>query len=58
MNSYKELPILFVENYDIISIEYLNKKYDEFQNKTFDLEKLNLKYWKNKIRDDFVNIKI
>ena len=49
MSFFKELPILFVDNYDIITEDFLHEKYNEFSNKKFNLEKLNLIYWENKI---------
>jgi hypothetical protein len=49
MNFFQELPILFVDNYDIITEDFLHKKYNEFSNKKFNLEKLDIKYWENKI---------
>tara|TARA_B110000858_G_C17747453_1_gene448029 strand:- start:401 stop:1231 length:831 start_codon:yes stop_codon:yes gene_type:complete len=52
MSYFKDLPILFIDNYDNISIEYLNKVYDEFQNKKFNLEKLDIKYWESKIKKE------
>lgn len=52
MSYFKDLPILFVDNYDDISVEYLNKVYNEFQNKKFNLEKLDIKYWENKIKKE------
>ena len=56
MNAFNDLPILFVENYDNITIEYLNSIYEEkFKNKKFNLEKLDLMYWDKKIKDNFKN---
>ena len=55
MNYFDDLPILFVDNYDIISIEYLNKMYDDFQKKTFNMDKLSISYWKKKIEEDFTH---
>tara|TARA_B100000424_G_scaffold185760_1_gene144086 strand:+ start:3934 stop:4755 length:822 start_codon:yes stop_codon:yes gene_type:complete len=54
MNYFNDLPILFVDNYDDISIEYLNQIYIEFQNKSFNLDKLSLSYWKDKIKGHFI----
>ena len=53
MSYFKDLPILFVDSYDDISINYLNQKYKDFQEKKFNMEKLSLSYWKNKIREHF-----
>ena len=53
MSYFNDLPILFVDSYDDISIEYLNKTYTDFQNKSFNMEKLSLSYWNTKIRSHF-----
>ena len=53
MNYFHDLPILFVDDYNIIDVEYLNKMYDSFTNNTFNLDKLNINYWKEKINHDF-----
>ena len=64
---FNDLPILFVENYDIISEEYLEKKYKEINIKNFNLEKkykeiniknfnlekITLEYWENNINRSF-----
>lgn len=52
MSFFKDLPILFVDNYDHISVEYLNKVYDEFRNKKFNLEKLDIRYWEKKMKKE------
>ena len=53
MSYFNDLPILFVDNYNDISIEYLNQIYIEFQHKSFNLDKLSLSYWKHKIKGHF-----
>lgn len=53
MSYFNDLPILFVDNYDVICIEYLNKMYNIFKNKSFNMDKLSTSYWKKKIRDQF-----
>jgi hypothetical protein len=53
MSYFNDLPILFVDNYDIITREYLNKIYIEFQKKTFNMDKISLLYWKKDILDNF-----
>lgn len=55
MNYFNELPILFVSNYENITESYLNKVYEsQFKNKEFNLEKLNIDYWKNKIKNNLL----
>jgi hypothetical protein len=46
---FKDLPILFVENYDIITEEFLNTCYENIKNQQFTLDKTTLSYWKDKI---------
>ena len=53
MSSFNNLPILFVDNYNNITIEYLNQVYKDFQQRTFNYDKLDLKYWENKIKGHF-----
>ena len=53
MNYFKDLPILFVDNYDIIDLNYLDKIYIEFSEKKFNLNKLNINYWRNEIINHF-----
>lgn len=50
MSFFKDLPILFVDNYDIVNKDFLMMKFFEFQNRKFNLDKLSLIYWKNKIK--------
>jgi hypothetical protein len=47
MSFFGELPILFVDDYNIITKEYLEQKYNEFKKREFSLDKLNLDYWRN-----------
>jgi hypothetical protein len=46
---YNDLPICFVDNWSEINKDFLNKQYDIILNKKWNLEKLNIEYWKNKI---------
>lgn len=47
MEQFYDLPILFVDNWDNITEEYLHNKYNEIMNKKYPLYKLNIDYWKN-----------
>jgi hypothetical protein len=47
-NYFKNLPILFVEDYSIITPDFLEIQFEKFKNKSFDLDITKLKYWKNK----------
>jgi hypothetical protein len=53
MSYFNDLPILFVDSYDVISTEYLNKMYDIFKNKTFNVDKCTLSYWNKTIKEHF-----
>ena len=53
MSSFNDLPILFVDDYDIISTEYLERVYKDFKLKKFNLNKINLSYWNTKIKESF-----
>ena len=46
---YDDLPVLIVDDWNIITEELLNAKYEEFKHRTFNLEKLYIPYWINKI---------
>ena len=45
MEQFYDLPILFVDDWNNITEDFLNKKYDEMMNKTYPLEKLTIDYW-------------
>lgn len=49
MSYFKELPILYVKNYDQINEDYLNQQYELFKEKKFNLDKLSIKYWSDRI---------
>lgn len=44
---YENLPVLIVDQWSDINQSLLTKTVEEFKHKTFDLEKLTLKYWVN-----------
>lgn len=52
---FKDLPVVIVKSWDELSIDYLNKKYNEImKNKmenTYNYQKLYLKYWSYMIED-------
>jgi len=48
-NSFDDLPILIISDWNIISYEFLNKKYLEIVKKKYNLEKIDFNYWKNQI---------
>lgn len=42
---YEGLPVLVIQDWDEITEEFLERKYEEFSSKQFSLEKLELPYW-------------
>ncbi|ABU43639.1 hypothetical protein AR158_C093L [Paramecium bursaria Chlorella virus AR158] len=49
MEQFTDLPILFVDNWDNITEEYLNEQYDIIMAKDWNLDKLKINYWYQKI---------
>ncbi|AGE51387.1 exostosin [Paramecium bursaria Chlorella virus CvsA1] len=49
MEQFYDLPILFVDNWDNITEEYLNEQYDIIMNKDYNLDKLKIDYWYQQI---------
>jgi hypothetical protein len=47
---YKELPICFVDNWNDINEIFLQNEYNRISNIDWNLEKLDIEYWKNKIK--------
>jgi hypothetical protein len=45
MEDFYDLPILFVDNWNDLTEEYLENKYDEIMSKDYNLEKLKIDYW-------------
>lgn len=50
MNEFKDLPILFVKNWDEISYNYLNEKYEEIISTKYNLDKLMITHWREVIQ--------
>jgi len=48
----KDLPILFINNWDEVTKEFLEEKLLEFNSKTWNMDKLNLSYWINLIKHE------
>ena len=46
---FYDLPILFINDWNEISEDFLRCKYDEFKSKTFNIDQLKLSYWKDQI---------
>ncbi len=50
-DSIKDLPILFIDNWNQITESFLNEKYEEITSKKWNMDKLKISYWENFIRD-------
>ena len=51
-NSWNDLPILFLDNirdYELLTEDFLNRKYDKFLEKDFNYDKCTNDYWYKKI---------
>ena len=48
--SSENLPVLFVDEYEDINIELLKNFYNSINKKTYNFEKLSMKYWEQKIK--------
>lgn len=48
---YEDLPICFVDEWEDINEDFLNKEYERINNNVFNLEKLNFLYWVEKINN-------
>lgn len=46
---FKELPILFIDDWNVINDEFLERKWEEFSQKTFDTRMCYMDYWRNLI---------
>jgi len=49
MNEFSDLPILFVDNWDQINPKILHNFYEQVKNTSYNLDKLKISYWKNRI---------
>jgi len=48
---FNDLPVLIVKEWSDVSLELLEKTYEEFKNKSFNMEKMTLEYWNNLINN-------
>ncbi|GAG08179.1 unnamed protein product, partial [marine sediment metagenome] len=46
---FRHLPILFIDSWEQISNEFLEKKYEEFSQKTFNTDLCYMDYWKSSL---------
>ncbi len=47
---YEDLPVLVIDDWEEITEEFLNKKYEEITSKSYDIRKLYAEYWLDKIQ--------
>jgi hypothetical protein len=48
---FEDLPILFIKDWNEVTIPYLRSKIDYFSSKQFDMQKLKLSYWRKLINE-------
>ena len=51
MDDFQDLPILFINNWDEINYNLLLSKYEKISNKKYDLSKMKISYWKDRITE-------
>ena len=49
-NLYKNLPVIIVQSWSVITKEFLEQKYVEIHESTYDFKKIYTDYWINKIK--------
>ena len=49
LNEFADLPILFIDNWDQVNEDFLNKKLKEMRAKQWNMDKLKFSYWKKGI---------
>ena len=49
---YGELPILYINEWEEVTEDYLNETWEIYQDKAWNREMLTFEYWKNKIEND------
>jgi fructose-bisphosphate aldolase class 1 len=47
-----DLPVVVVESFKEVNEEFLNKKLEEFSDKTFNMDKLKVSWWIESIRNN------
>lgn len=48
---YTDLPICFVDSWEEVTEDFLNKEYDRITNTKWNMDMLQFEYWKNKIKN-------
>ena len=49
---YDQLPVLIIDDWSVITPEFLEERYEEFQKGTYDFSRLYSPYWKQKVREN------
>lgn len=49
---HKDMPIIYIDKIKDLNLDFINSKFQNFQNQKFNFDKLFLDYWKNKINID------
>ena len=52
MNEFKNLPILFVDNWDSVTYNFLCEKYEEMSSRSFDLSEMKISFWEKLIEKE------
>ena len=50
-NMYDDLPVIFVNNYEMVTEKYLLNEWEKMSKKTFNFDKIKVKYWSNLIEN-------
>ena len=56
LEEFTDLPILFVDNWEMVTEDFLKEKYVEMMAKTWNMEKLRFRYWKDTIQNNIKEI--
>ena len=49
MDEFNDLPILFIDDWNVVTYEFLTAKYEEMCSKNWNMDKLKFSYWKDLI---------
>ena len=52
MNEFQDLPILFIDDWNCITEEFLLKSYEEMKSKLYNLSKMKISYWHSLIKNN------
>tara|TARA_E500000178_G_scaffold246741_1_gene243340 strand:- start:385 stop:561 length:177 start_codon:yes stop_codon:yes gene_type:complete len=51
MEDFGDLPILFVDSWDELTEEYLNEQYEIMMKNKYNMRRITIAYWTNRIQD-------